>query len=410
MRIERFVMERTQCLYENEVEFNLSESGVHPPQVGEILQGASAPEGLGAVRLGYPPSNGSEELRSRIGRFYGGAPADEVMVTNGGSEANYVVCWGLLQKGDRAAVMIPNYLQTRGLARAYGDGADPFSLVERREQGRSRWALDVDGLRRAVTRRTRLIVVTHPNNPTGGVLSEAEMDEVVRAARRVGAWILSDEVYRGAELAGPITPSFRGRYERTLITAGLSKAFGLPGLRIGWIVGPAAMIRKLCHYHDYLTLTPTMLSERLARVVMEPARRDALLERTRGILRAQLPIIDRWVGRHDGVLSYIPPLAGAIALVRYRLPIGSEALFNRLRLERSVLITPGAHFGIGRYIRVGFGGEPERLQAGLERIDSLLATLERGARSRRGRAHRAAARRSRRPAEGRSRRTAAVVR
>ena len=408
MRIDLFHMERTQCLYENAVEFNLSESGVLPMQVKELLDGAHDPGWLHALRLKYPASNGSKTLRERIALFYGNAARDNVQVTNGGSEANYVAFWGLLEKGDRVAVMIPNYLQTWGLARAFAGRADPFRLVERREGGRrskrelgraaasdgrrpapsdgggARWALDVDSLERAVTKKTRVVLVTNPNNPTGAVLNEEEMDAIVRAARRVNAWIVADEVYRGAEVAGPISPTFWGRYDKVLITAGLSKAFGLPGLRIGWIVGPAKTVARLCSYHDYLTLTPTYLSDRFAEIVMEPARREAILARTRGIIRRNLPCLESWIHTHDDIFSYIPPLAGAIATVGYDLPIGSVALFDRLRIERSVLVTPGAHFGIGRYIRIGYGYDVEYLLNGLARIDETLDQLKRGRQSRRG--------------------------
>ena len=385
MRIDLFKMERTQCLYENEVEHNLSESGVLPMRVQELLDGSPDPGWLGAARLKYPASRGSETLRDRIGQFYGGARRDNVMVTNGGSEANYVCFWGLLEQGDRAAVMIPNYLQTRGLARAYGGRADSFRLAERRAAGGARWALDTGSLERAVTRRTRLILVTNPNNPTGAVLTEEEMDVVVRAARRAGAWIVSDEVYRGAEVSGPTSPTFWGRYDKVLVTAGLSKAFGLPGLRTGWIVGPAKTIARLCSYHDYLTLTPTYLSDRFAEIVMEPARREAVLARTRGIIRANLPALEQWIQAQGELLTYIRPVAGAIALIGYRLPIGSAALFDRLRREQSVLVTPGAHFGIGRYIRIGYGYDRDSLRRGLQRIDALLEGLRRG-RARRRRA------------------------
>lgn len=380
MRIDLFRMERTQCLYENEVEYNLSESGVAPMRVEELLDGAPDPGWLARTPLKYPPSRGSDALRDRIALFYGrGATRDHVMVTNGGSEANFVALWGLLERGDRAAIMIPNYLQTWGLARAFAGRADRFRLVERRYGGRRRWALDVESLERAVTRRTKVVLVTHPNNPTGAVLSEEEMDAVVRVARRAGAFLVADEVYRGAEVSGPTTPSFWGRYDRTLVTAGLSKAFGLPGLRTGWIVGPPKTVARLCSYHDYLTLTPTCLSSLFAEIVMEPARRDAILERTRAIISRNLPRLERWIHAHDDIFTYVPPQAGAIALLRYDLPIGSAALFDRLRREQSVLITPGAHFGIGRYIRIGYGDDPAHLEAGLRRIDATIAGLRRSA-------------------------------
>ena len=267
-------------------------------------------------------------------------------MTNGGSEANYTALWGLLEKGDRAAVMLPNYLQTWGLARAYAGTADAFHLEERQENGRMRWALDVESLKRAVTRKTRLIVITNPNNPTGAVLTESEMDEVIRAARKVNAWLLADEIYRGAEVTGLLSPTFWGRYDKLLLTSGLSKAFGLPGLRIGWIVGPAKTIAKFCRYRDYTTLTPTYLSDRLARIVMDPVRREAILERTRSIIRDHLPRLESWIHSHDDIFTYIPPIAGAIAFFRYQLPLSSSALFDRLRTEQSVLITPGDQFGV----------------------------------------------------------------
>src|SRR5439155_11804579 len=218
-----------------------------------------------------------------------------------------------------------------------------------------------------------------------GIRTEDEMDAVARAARRSGAWIVADEVYRGAELSGATSPTFWGRHDRVLVTGSLSKAFGLPGLRTGWIVGPPKTVERLCSYHDYLTLTPTYLSNRFAEIVLEPSRRDAILERTRGILRANLPRLERWIGARRDVLDCIPPLAGAILLVRYHLPIGSVALFDRLRREQSVLITPGAHFGVGRYIRIGYGDDAFRLEQGLARIDTMLADLrQRTAASRRG--------------------------
>jgi aspartate/methionine/tyrosine aminotransferase len=378
MRIERFQMERTQSLYENEVRWNLSESGVLPLRVGELLEGEAGRDDLLGTALKYPEADGSRLLRERIALFYPGANAENVLVTTGTSEANYTTLWGLLEKGDRVAVMLPSYLQAWGIARAYAGGADAYRLVETRRGPGRRWALDVDSLERAVTKRTRAILVTNPNNPTGAVLTGEEMDAIVAAARRVGAWIVSDEVYRGAEVgADTPSPTFWGRYGRVIVTAGLSKAFGLPGLRTGWIVAPPAQTARLWGYQDYTTLTPSMLSDRLARAALEPRRREEILARTREILRRQLPEVEAWVRRHEGVLDVIPPRAGAIALVRYRLPIGSVRLFDRLRVEKSVLITPGAHFGIGKYLRIGYGYDLGKVREGLSRIDELFAMLQR---------------------------------
>ena len=142
-------------------------------------------------------------------------------------------------------------------------------------------------------------------------------------------------------------------------------------------MAPPARTARLWGYQDYTTLTPSMLSDRLARAALEPRRREQLLARTREILRRQLPEVEAWVRGHDGTLELIPPRAGAIALVRYRLPIGSVRLFDRLRLEKSVLITPGAHFGIGKYLRIGYGYDIGKVREGLSKIDELRAELHR---------------------------------
>ncbi|MFQ5877987.1 MAG: aminotransferase class I/II-fold pyridoxal phosphate-dependent enzyme [Acidobacteriota bacterium] len=409
MRIEPFRMERMQSTYENYVDFNLSESGVHPMTPLELLQDVEEPERLLSRELGYCQSNGSETLRDRIALFYPGAARENVLVSNGGSEANYATLWSLLEKGDRVAYMLPNYLQTWGLSRAYAGMVDPFRLVRRRDADRTRWALDVEGLHRAVTKRTRLILVTNPNNPTGAVLTADEMDEVVRAARRFGAWIVADEIYRGAELSGRTIPSFWGRYERVLVTAGLSKAFGLPGLRIGWIVGPARAVQRAWSYRDYTTIAPGLLSDHLAGIAMEPSRREAILARTRSIIRANLPVLEDWVRAHGEILEYTAPEAGAIAFMRYRLSIGSIPLVDRLRLERSVLIIPGDHFGSARHIRIGYGSERVYLVKGLERIGEMFRALRAAARwpaarggTRRGRRPGAARRRAAAPRRGRA--------
>lgn len=386
MKIETFRMERTQCLYENEVEFNLSESGVSPLSIAELLPDPAARAALEAAPLRYPHSTGRERLRAAIAAFHGLSDAAGVMVTNGGSEANYTTLWGLIEPGDRVAFMVPNYLQGFGLGNAWGRRVDRYRLVmtddgkgkgksKGKGKGNHRWQLDVDTLAQAVTRKTRAIFVTNPNNPTGAVLDGAEMDAIVNAADRVGAWIVADEIYRGAETSGPVSPTFAGRYDKVVITGGLSKAFGLPGLRTGWIVAPRKLVEHLCRYHDYLTLTPSFLSEYLADVVMQEEQRDRILERTRSIIRRNLPTVERWIESHADILDYARPEAGAICTVRYHLPVASETLFNRFRREQSVLITPGAHFGIGKYLRIGFGYDLNKTAVGLARLDQPLGEL-----------------------------------
>ena len=378
MRIETFQMERMQSLYEHEVEYNLSESGVDPMRVEELVGGREATRRLLEQTLGYGHSTGSWTLREHIAGFYSGAGPENVTVVNGGSEANFVTLWSLLDggKGERLACMVPNYMQAWGLGRHFGAGSDPFRLSPNGSGGERRWALDVGELNRAVTKETKVILVTNPNNPTGAVLTEEEMDAVIRAARRARAWLVADEIYRGAEVRGAATsPTFWGRYDKLVVTSGLSKAFGLPGLRIGWMVAPPRAIEEFWRHHDYTTLSPGTLSERLATVAMEPSRRERILARTRRILRTNLPVLEEWIGERSDVFDYIAPVAGAIAYMGYRLPIRSTALVDRLRVEQSVLLCPGDQFGMGKYLRVGFGSDVEFTMKGMERVDAVLRQL-----------------------------------
>ncbi|PYR21558.1 MAG: aminotransferase [Acidobacteria bacterium] len=371
MRLEPFAMERMQSTYENQVDFNLSESGVHPLRLGELVDDTASRDALLAEGLRYTQSNGTVPLRASIAALYAGATPNHIQVTNGGSEANYITTWNLVEPGDEVVMMVPNYMQTWGLTRAFGATVKEWPLVN----SGSRWSVDADALAHIVSPRTRLIIICNPNNPTGVRIEADDLDRIAAIAARHGSWILSDEIYRGAERDARETPTIWGRSDRAIVTSGLSKAYGLPGLRIGWAVGPPALIASLWSYHDYTTISPGALSDCLARRALEPARRARILARTRGILNQNFPVIAAWLDAHGGLFSYAPPDAGAIVYARYHHPINSTELVTRLRQEKSVLIVPGDHFGMDGHLRIGFGDEPTYLRAGLSRVAELIADL-----------------------------------
>ena len=372
MKLEQFAMERMQSTYENLVEFNLTESGVRPLTPRELVEDPAGLEGLLDQPLVYSQSNGTIELRQLIAALYPGAGIDHIEVTNGGSEANFITTFNLVEPGDDVVMLVPNYMQTWGLARGFGGTIREWRLIEDRAAGR--WRVDLSELERLVTAKTKLIVICNPNNPTGARLTADDLDGIARVADRHGAWILSDEIYRGAEIDGQETASIWGRSPRAIVTSGLSKAYGLPGLRIGWIAAPPELIASLWSYHDYVTIAPGALSDRLARVALQPERRARLFERTRGILRRNLPLIEAWLTEAGG-FQWIKPEAGAIVYVHYDHPINSTALVNRLRVEKNVLVVPGDHFGMDGYLRLGFGEPPEYNRAGLDRVRDLLGSL-----------------------------------
>jgi hypothetical protein len=207
------------------------------------------------------------------------------------------------------------------------------------------------------------------------------MDRITAAARRSGAWLLVDEVYRGAEREREMTPSFWGRYEKLIITSGLSKAYGLPGLRIGWMLSTPELVARAWSYHDYTTIGPGPMSDMLARVALAPERRKWLLERTRRILNENYPVIRDWVASHGSLFSLVPPQAGAIAYLKYDLPINSLELVERLREEKSVLIVAGEHFLMGNYLRIGYGANPEHLRSGLQLTSDFISEWNSNSRS-----------------------------
>lgn len=359
-----FAMERWQSTYENRVELNLSESGVDPLTLAELLEigGTSVDD----VPLGYGQSNGSDTLRQRIAAMYDGAGDDGVVVCNGSAEANFVTMWELVRPGEEIAVVVPTYMQTYGLAQNVG--ARVVEIPAREELG---WQPDPDEIARAVTGRTRMIVVTNPGNPTGAIINDAARDAIVKAAQRTGAWILADEVYRGAEINGTDTPSFFGAHDRVVATGSLSKAYGLPGLRIGWTMSDARTAELLWARTDYTTIAPGELTDRLAAIALDPAVRPHLLERTRGIIRTGLDTITEWF-RATGGWHWHEPQAGAICLARYDADISSDDLAERLRAEQSVLVVPGSQFGLGNYVRFGLGMPTDQFKTALDRVAETL--------------------------------------
>jgi hypothetical protein len=370
MPIELFAMERMQSTWENLVEYDMSESGVRPLTLRELVA-----MGLDLGRfvdepLGYSQSNGTIELRERIAALYPGAGVEQIEVTNGTSEANYLIALSQLRAGDEVAIEVPNYMQMPGVARSLGAVVRTFRL--RQEAG---WEPDWQEFEAAVTPRTKLLYLSNPNNPTGSILSEEAMARVVARCGSTGTWILADEVYLGAEIDGPRTRSFWSMSDRVVVTSGLSKAYGIPGVRIGWIVGPRELVAECWSQHDYLTIGPNKLSDRAACVAVEAQNRERCYSRTRDILRRNLPIARDWIDSFHGRLTWQEPQAGAIALVGYEAGVASLEIAERVRVRQSTLIVPGSHVGLEGHLRLWLGGREDFLREGLRRVGLELRPL-----------------------------------
>ena len=370
MRMPVFVMERMQSTWENIVEYDISESGVRPVTMRELVELGLDLDGVMNAPLGYSQSNGTLALRELLAVQYPGATVDQVEVTNGTSEANYLVALTLLSAGDEVAFEVPNYMQLWGVPQSLGAVVRTFRL--RPEVG---WEPDWSEFERAVNPKTRLVYLSNPHNPTGSVLSDEAMSRIAGRCAEMGAYLIADEVYLGAEIQRARTKSFWGLSERVIVTSGLSKAYGIPGIRIGWIAAPADVIAGCWSQHDYLTIGPNKLSDMMARVAVRPDNREKLYARTRRILSENLPIITGWVRSVGPLLDFVPPQAAAIALVRYRASVPSVELCERIRRNQSTLVVPGAHVGLEGHLRLWFGGRPDFVREGLRRVGEELKLL-----------------------------------
>jgi hypothetical protein len=367
LKIDKFEMERMQSTWENVVEMDLSESGVRPVSLRELGEMGLDLDAILDTPLTYSQSNGTIPLRESLAALYPGSTPDHIEVTNGTSEANYLLALTLVRVGDEVAFEVPNYMQYWGIPKSLGAQVNCFHL--RIDQD---WEPDWDEFDRAVNSKTRLVYVSNPNNPSGAVLSHEAMKRIVERCESTGAYLLADEVYQGAEIHCPRTPSFWGMSDRVIVTSGLSKAYGIPGVRIGWIVGPPAVIAECWTQHDYITICPNKISDAVARVAVQAGNREKLYARTRTILQQNLPIMREWVDSFGGFLTFREPRAGALCLMRYNSATPSYQLCERIRVKQSVLIVPGVQLGLEGFLRIWLGGKPEFLTEGLRRIGEEL--------------------------------------
>ncbi|MFW9871449.1 MAG: aminotransferase class I/II-fold pyridoxal phosphate-dependent enzyme [Candidatus Thorarchaeota archaeon] len=376
MNLEVFELERMQSEYEHVVKYNLSESGVEPLRIRELLETEDLQNQLLDLQLVYAQTNGTIQLREAIAQPYDGIGAKHILATNGGAEANFVVSWWLSHENPNAnefVFMIPNYMQIGGIWKNLGGTVKPFPL--RMIEGE--WVPDIEELKSVVSKKTSAIAICNPNNPTGAIINEENLDAIVDIAADKDVWIVSDEIYRGAEIHDERAPSMQGRYDRVLVTSSLSKAYGLPGLRLGWVVCPTEEVaHDLWAYSDYTSICPSTISDWLATLALDPKFRSNIEERARKIIRRNWGILKNWLDSHGDLFDYVPPKAAAICFIKQKTGIESLELVHRLMKEKSVLISPGEHFDMPGHLRIGFGSEPEYLQHSLSLISEFLASLK----------------------------------
>ena len=377
MKVATFALERWMSRWETEVEFDIAESGVYPLTTRDVLDlvpetdRQATLDAMLDLRLGYTEARGTKELRETLASVYEGTSADEILVTTGAIEANYLLFTTLLNPGDHVVAIYPAYQQLYSVAEAIGCDVSRWEL--RPENG---FRYDLDELERLVRPDTKMIIVNTPHNPTGAMLTAEELDRVYDLAGSVGAWLLCDEAYRWLDLPGqpPMAPPIRNKGGHGISVGTMSKPFGLPGLRIGWIAGPEEVVRACWASRDYVSLSPARLSDFLTRIAIR--HRDAIIARNREIVLENLETATAWFRENSGLATWTAPRAGLLALMNYAVDVPSQLLSDRLAGEYSVMLAPGSAFGYEGYLRIGIGQRPDLFREGLYRTAACLRDLQ----------------------------------
>lgn len=376
MRYETFALERWMTCWELDVDYDIAESGILPMSLADLYE-LIAPDTrerlereLHKMPLGYSEARGTIGLRTALANTYVRATPEDVLITTGAIEANFLLFNTLLEPGDHAVVVSPAYQQLHSVPRALGAEVELWSVVQ--DNG---FAYDLNQLESLVRDNTKLIVINTPHNPTGAMLDAHQLREVVGIAERIGAWVLSDEAYRWLEHPGgdPLPAPLHDSYQRAISVGTLSKPFGLPGLRVGWFAANAEIAAKAWSIRDYVSLSPAKMSDAIAKAVIE--ERDRILPRNAAIIQKNLELAKAWFASNADLVSWNPPRAGLLAMMRYDLDIPSLELADRLAEDARVMLAPGSTFGIEHHLRIGIGQRPDLFQAGLQRTSDYLRGL-----------------------------------
>ncbi len=369
MKIRNFGVEIWMNEYETKCELNLAETCVESLTVAELLDMAGIDDiaqQLLPLKLTYGAIEGSVRLRTLVAGLYEDQKVENVVTTHGAIGANALVHQTLVEAGDRVISVLPTYQQHYSIPESIGADIQILKLTEK-----TGFLPDLEELKRLATPGTKLIAINNPNNPTGSLMNRAYLERIVEIARACGAWILCDEVYRGTDQQGDdgMTASIADLYERGISTGSMSKTYSLAGLRLGWIVAPAELIRAVSIHRDYNTISVGMLDDHFAAIALE--NKDKILERSHRITRTNLAILSEWV---DGepLISWVKPKSGTTALLKFDLPISSREFCIRLLEATGVMLTPGSAMDMEGYLRIGYTNPEADLRKGLQRISRFL--------------------------------------
>ena len=370
MNIKPFLVEEWMNQYEEGALYNIAETCVDSVSLDGLFALTGEDKGrfleaLCARRLTYGDIFGLPALKEGICKLYRGLSPDQVIPTHGAAGANHHLFYSLVEPGDKVISVIPTYQQLYSIPASMGAQVELLHLT-----AQNGYLPDLNELERLAETGVKLICINNPNNPTGALMPQSMLEEIVSIARKHSAYILCDEVYRHLTQEDGYCPSIAELYEKGISISSMSKVFSLAGLRLGWIASKDKTVLNECRIHrDYDLISCGMLDEAAASLALK--HQDKLLARSRGIVRENLAVLDAWM-RGEPHLSYVKPQAGTTALVSYDLDIPSYDFCKELYHTTGAFVTPGACFEEGRSMRIGYACNRETLQKGLHAIHQFL--------------------------------------
>lgn len=371
MKIKRYDME--DWLNESrEVAYDLSASGCQDFFLEEFLElCGTGIEELGNIFLGDNITAGSPELREEIGRCYDNVGLEDVLVSNGSSEAIFCFFNQLLNEGDEVVVPLPAFQCLHQVPVSIGCRIKGPNLLESKN-----WRLDVDDLDRYVTPATKLIVINNPHNPIGWTLSDSELRKIGEMAHRNDAFLLFDEHYRYLPLkngTGLVSSGYdicKAIHPRTFATGSMIKCFGIVGIRIGWLIGDPRFLSLCRDYKDYLTHTIPHITDFIACLALR--NRDKIINRKKQYIMENLESLNRFMNENRDIFEYMEPSGGVVCFPRFKPQPVSDQFCRILRSAYGVSILPGYAFGVKSHMRLNFGLDPQRFKEALALLQASL--------------------------------------
>lgn len=351
-------------------EIDISCSGVENYSFGELRQLFNiTPEELDRIVMRDSRTLGDPDLRTAIGNRFCNGNAERVMATNGSSEAIFLIMHSLLEPGDEVVVLDPAYQQLFSLAESIG-----CEMKRWRLRFEDSFRPDMSEARRLIGPKTRMIVVNFPHNPTGASMTPAEQDELIDLAAKAGAYLVWDGAFTELTYDSQPLPDPGERYDRSITLGTLSKAYGLPGLRVGWCLAAPDILENFVRLRDYTTLALSPLVEHVATRAIENG--DLLVQPRLAQARHNLELLVSWANSHSEFVSIVRPQGGVSVFMRVHGVADIEDFCRHLNDDYSVLLVPGTSFGQPDFVRLGFGCSTTELTTALSRLSEHFHTYK----------------------------------